>query len=344
VSDPLSTEPEAAGSDGAERRRHPRIQLEGDGPGAIAAGFRDAERRQGERRQGERRQADRRQPGNLRDNVGWTVAAERSGSGRPRLRVRKSRIFVLGFAMIAGGIAAYLASQIGRPQAPVATAAVPAVTTKILVASQEIAVGQHLSPSSLTWAAWPEKSLQPDYVTAAAAPDAMTDMSGLVARIGFLPGDPIRKEKLAKGSGGYLSNALPDGMRGVSVAVDAESASGGFVTPNDHVDVVLTRSTTTGGPVPRSETIVHNVLVLAINGDAGKPATASRPQDASFTGHAIATLALTPADADLVISASALGKLSLLLRSGVDSPRADAAATHDSANQAIRLTSPFWTK
>ncbi len=272
--------------------------------------------------------------------------ANRSGS-RPSFRFKKSRIFVLGFAMIAGGIAAYLTTQIGRPEVPVATAAVPTATTRILVASQAIIVGQRLSSASLTWQAWPEQALLSDYVTAAATPDAMTDMSGLVARVGFLPGDPIRKEKLAKGSGGFLSNTLGGGMRGVSVAVTAELASGGFVSPNDRVDVMLTRTPPTSGvgsAIPHSETILRNVLVLAIGANAGKPG-ASESKDDPFTGHTIATLALGPADADLVVSASAIGKLSLLLRSGIDSPVSNAAAkTNDSVNQAIRLSSPFWLR
>ena len=335
--------PEAAGSEtgGIERRRHPRIRLDAAGPEAIATGLREVERRQGERRQGERRGS-----GGLRDNVGWTVAADRGNrpGGRSRIRLKKSRIFVLGFAVIAGGIAAYLASQVGRSEVPAATAAVPKATTRVLVASQEIPVGKRLSPASLAWQTWPEQALQPDFITATATPDAMTDMSGLVARIGFLPGDPIRKEKLVEGRGGFLSSTLDGGMRGVSVVVSAESASGGFISPNDHVDVVLTRTPTpngVGSTVPHSETILRNVLVLAINAEAAKPDAAGVSKDGPFTGHAIATLALGPADADLVVSASAIGKLSLLLRSGVDSTT---AKTNNGVNQAIRLSSPFWLR
>ncbi len=344
MSDQLSTQPEAATSDGIERRRHPRIRVDAAGPDALASGFREAERRQGERRQGERRGS-----GNLRDNVGWTVAAhDRRSSDRLQRRFKRSRILILGIAVIAGGIAAYIASQVGRAEVPTAAAATPVATTRILVASQEIPAGKRLSPASLAWQAWPEQALRSDFITAAATPDAMTGMSGLVARIGFLPGDPIRKDKLVKGRGGFLSNTLDGGMRGVSVVISAESASGGFISPNDRVDVVLTRTSASNGvgsAVPHSQTILHNVLVLAINSEAGKPGAASESQDGPFAGHAIATLALSPADADLVVSASTVGKLSLLLRSGVDSANGDGAAkTRDSANQVIRMSSPFWSK
>jgi pilus assembly protein CpaB len=175
----------------------------------------------------------------------------------------------------------------------------------------------------------------------------MNDISDFVARSEFLPGDPIRRDKLAEGDGSFLSATLGKGMRGVSVVVSAESASGGFISPNDHVDVVLTRTSPTAGvagSVPRSETILRNVLVLAINSKAGDPDASGTPSRGNtFAGQAIATLALGPTDADLVVSASAMGKLSLLLRSAVDSADAGKGAeAQDSANQAIRMTSPFW--
>lgn len=335
--------PEAAPakSGGIERRRHPRIRLDADGPDAIASGFREVERRQGERRQ----------QGNLRDNVGWTVANDRGNraGGRLKFRFKKSRIFVLGIAAIAGGIAAYLSSQIGYTEVPPAPAALSATDTRVLVAGQHISAGQRLSASSLAWQAWPQQALQPDYITSGAAPAAMTDMSGFMARSDFLPGDPIRRQKLTQGAGGFLSAALDKGMRGVSVVVTAESASGGFISPDDRVDVVLTRSSTggIGGGSPRSETILHNVRVLAINSKTVEPgslgASADQPRSNTFSGQAIATLALDPSDADLAVSASSIGKLSLLLRSAADAAVSDGKAkAPDSTNQAIRMSSPFW--
>ena len=338
-------EPDAAPSrsDGIDRRRHPRIRVDTAGAETVASAIRAAERKPS---------GERRASGNLRDNVGWTVARDggRRIGDRPRLRLKRSRIFVLGIAVVAGGIAAYLASQVGRPAAPAATAAAPKATAEVLVASRQIAVGQRLSAGTLTWAAWPENALQSGFITAATTPDAMSEVDGLMARAEFLPGDPIRKEKLVKGSGSFLSASLDKGMRGVSVAVSAELASGGFISPNDHVDVVLTRTPpagSIGGNAPRSQTILHNVLVLAINSRSaaspGGDKSNGELQNGTFSGQAIATLALDAADADLVISASALGKLSLLLRPAVGPSQSDMAAKAEaSANQAIRLTSPFW--
>ena len=332
-------------ADGIERRRHPRIRLDEGGVESAATALRASERRPG---------GERKTGGGLRDNVGWTVShkSDKRFSGLRKGRVKKSRLFVLGVAVIAGGFAFYLSSQIGRPSAPpVTTAAAPGATVQVLVASQHVAPGQRLTASSLAWQAWPEKALQSDYITAAAAPAAMTDLTKFMARSEILPGDPIRRQKLTEGAGGYLSAALGKGMRGVSVAVSAEAASGGFVSPNDRVDVVLTYTPPGGiaGSVPRSVTILRNVRVLAINSKVVEPGSLGPPpdeqRDNTFAGQAIATLALGPSDADLVVSAAAMGKLTLLLRSSVEASAAGKTAeAQDSLNQTIRMTSPFWLK
>jgi pilus assembly protein CpaB len=168
-----------------------------------------------------------------------------------------------------------------------------------------------------------------------------------VARFEIFPREPILQTKLIKSDQGYLSAVLAKGMRGVSISVLADSASGGFIVPNDHVDVVLTRGTAAG---QLSETILSNVRVLAIGtrlGETGKTgATADGaaatdengdPKSQVFADRAIATLELDPGQAETVVNAAQLGKLSLVLRSIVDF----AANSNDQAkimrNAPIRL-------
>jgi len=96
------------------------------------------------------------------------------------------------------------------------------------------------------------------------------------------------------------------------------------------------------------------VRVLAINTrlGAGPAADASTenqdPSTQAFADKAIATLELDPTQSEVIINATTLGRLSLVLRPTVDSVPAGAAdAASDgerSANAAIRLSSPFWTK
>jgi pilus assembly protein CpaB len=259
--------------------------------------------------------------------------------------IKPSRIALLVVALIAGGLAAWLA--VGRqPEAPpvaVVEEAAPAPeapTVEVLVAKDSIPVGTRLTADLLEWQKWPETTVRAEYVTSAATPEAMTDLAGSVARSEMFAGEPIRTEKLGRAGAGYLSAILEPGKRAVSVAIDARSASGGFIVPNDHVDVVLTTATSSE---QTSRTILTNVRVLAINARLGAPdaeAATATPEESMFADGALATLELDPAQAELIINA-ANGSLSLVLR-----PMSDTTETKDAAvqaiNQTIRLTSPFW--
>jgi pilus assembly protein CpaB len=272
-----------------------------------------------------------------------------------RWKVPPSRLALLAVALIAGGLAAYLTTQTNQPAAqPVAepvTEVVQEARVRVLAAKAGIGLGQRLSAASVEWVDWPEGSVRPEYITVEAKPDAIAEMSGAVARFEFFAGEPIRADKLALASDGYLSAVLDSGTRGVSVTVSAASASGGFVVPNDRVDVVLTRSIgQSDSPQTQvSDTILRNVRVLAINtrlGETGSTGAATDPENPRaeiFADEAIATLQLDPGQSEVIINATALGRLTLVLRPFVDTAEA-AAADDRSANQAIRVTSPFWTR
>ncbi|RYG93908.1 MAG: Flp pilus assembly protein CpaB, partial [Alphaproteobacteria bacterium] len=171
----------------------------------------------------------------------------------------------------------------------------------------------------------------------------------------FFPGEPIRAQKLVSPGDGYLSAVLGPGELGVSIPVQPDVAAGGFIQPNDHVDVLLTQAVA-GRQV--AETVLSNVRVLAIAhrlGEVGVPAPESdsanpdEPSEegagpATFSNPVVVTLALDSGQAEIITSARNAGALSLVLRSITDFG-APKAADVDSltANQQIRLTSPFWT-
>jgi pilus assembly protein CpaB len=234
--------------------------------------------------------------------------------------MRVSRILLLLVALIAGGLAAYLATRSGEvatePGAP--PTVVEEARVQVLVATAPIGIGQRLSETNMTWQDWPANAVREDYIQKSALPEALTDMKGTVARFEIFEGDPIRQQKLVRSDQGYLSAVLDKGMRGVSVTVSADAASGGFIVPNDHVDVLLTR----GGN--QTETILTNVRVLAINSRLGETGTTGAPEDPNnpraeiFGGSAIATLELDPGQAETLTNARTLGSLSLVLRSIVD--------------------------
>ncbi|WP_417310589.1 Flp pilus assembly protein CpaB [Devosia sp.] len=248
--------------------------------------------------------------------------------------MRASRIILLLVAIVAGGLAAFLATRGEAPTTVVVSAPAEVIEEKkaqILVARTQIGVGQRLGEMTIEWQDWPELAVRPEYIKREAFPDALTEMSDSVARFEFFPGEPILEAKLVRASQGYLSAVIAQGMRAVSVEVTAASAAGGYVVPNDRVDVVLSRNENNN---IISETLLTNVRVMAIGMRLGEAGTTGGnvdgeqdPRNEVFQNTAIATLELTPAQGETVINASRVGTLTLALRSMADFAEATSEMT-----------------
>ncbi len=232
--------------------------------------------------------------------------------------MKAARIVVLSVALAAGGIAALLAGRSEKP-APVAQKAAPKVdTVDVLVAKSDIGTGQAVSPSDLNWQPWPVSASTGNFIRRSERPDAIEKLSGEIARVPFVAGEPIREAKLvnAKGSG-FMAAILPSGMRAVSTQIAPETSAGGFILPNDHVDVILTRrdheaEKQQGGEVQTSETILSNVRVLAIDQNI------QEKDGQKVVVGKTATLELSPREAETLVLAQRMGTLSLTLRSITD--------------------------
>ena len=258
--------------------------------------------------------------------------------------MKPSRIVLLLIAILAGGLAAFLATRGSGPapevQQLVATQQ-PASGTQVLVATGPIGVGQRLSKDVVAWQPWPADAVRPEYITIAKSPDAPTKIVGTVARFEIFPGEPINDGKLVHSDQGYLSAVLDPGMRGVSVNVSVASGSGGFIIPNDRVDVLITDSTQ---GQTASRVILSDVKILAIGTRLGQSGTTGAPADPDpktqvFTSDSIATLELTPSQAETLITATSMGKISLVLRSIADFGKQTATTdtTTTTNNQTVRI-------
>ncbi len=229
--------------------------------------------------------------------------------------MKAARIVVLVIAVGAGGIAALLAGRFQKP-APVKHVAAPSIASvDVLVAKSNIPIGSKLSPGDLQWQAWPASAQSGNFIRKSGRPDAIEKLSGFIARAPFVAGEPIREAKLidAKGSG-FMAAILPQGMRAVSTQISPETGAGGFILPNDHVDVILTHrdaGKTTGGQ-QGSETILSNVRVLAIDQNV------QEKDGQKVVVGKTATLELSPGQAETLTLAQHIGTLSLALRSITD--------------------------
>jgi len=236
--------------------------------------------------------------------------------------MKPSRILLLLVAIIAGGLAAFLATRGSGPTTIIEAAAPPQQSSsKVLVAKGPIGVGERLNANQVEWQSWPQGDIRPEYITIAQSPDAPAKIAGAVARFEIFTGEPILDAKLVHSDQGFLSAVLAPGMRGVSVPVTAASGSGGFIIPNDRVDVIVTN---TAQAQTTSRVLLSDVKVLAIgtrlgqSGTTGAPADPADPKSQIFTNDSIATLELSPPQAETLINATAVGKISLVLRSVAD--------------------------
>ena len=239
-----------------------------------------------------------------------------------------TRIAILGVALIAAIVAAMLVRGMLGGGTAKSQASVEAVaqTTDVLVAAKDIVPGHSLEAESVRWEAWPKKSISTGFITKDAQPDISKAIEGMVVRSPLVTGQPISDANVVRaGKSGFLAATIKPGMRGMGVTVTAQTGAGGFILPNDHVDVVLTRDMSGGnGPkIFRSFTIVRDVRVLAVD------QTAKLEKDEQSIVAKTATIELTQSQSELVALAEQVGVVSLTLRALGDStgePSTDASA------------------
>jgi len=240
-----------------------------------------------------------------------------------------ARIVVLIIALGAGGVAAYLASGVdNKPAAPVQPVA-QLETVDVLVAKSDIGLGQTTKAEDLRWQTWPKSTASGSYIRRNDRPDAINQIAGSIARAPIMADEPIREQKLVKADGsGFMAAILPTGMRAISTEISPETAAGGFILPNDRVDVILTRRLKNPDNPNQPEVvtalmILSNIRVLAID-----QAPKEKDGQNALVGRTV-TLELKPDQISTLASARQAGTLSLALRS-----IADANAVENTISQA----------
>jgi len=250
--------------------------------------------------------------------------------------------------LFAAIIVTVLFQRLATPKAPTPVAATPAPPKKpvaqVLVARRRLAVGTRLVQSDLSWQPWPLDALNPAFITDGMAPtrsaapesvkaameataakaakvtqdlisptNAMTTFVGAVVKESISAGEPVTAAKVARaGDSNYMAVMIAPGMRAVSIPINAESSVAGFILPGDRVDVMQTRASGADGKTFESQTLMHNVRVLAID----QKSMADRGT-AAMIG-AVAVLEIPAADVDIITQGKMQGQIQLALRSYAD--------------------------
>src|SRR5258708_14286884 len=128
-------------------------------------------------------------------------------------RMNTARIVVLAIAIGAGGVAAYLASGSDKEAAAPVAAVQQIPTMDVLIAKDDINLGQTVSADQLQWQTWTESSSSGSFIRKKDRPEAIKEIVGSIARAPFIAGEPIREQKLVKANGsGFIAAILPAAM------------------------------------------------------------------------------------------------------------------------------------
>jgi pilus assembly protein CpaB len=198
-------------------------------------------------------------------------------------------------------------SSVGRSQAAQAEP-----QRGILVAKADIPARATIDVSMLQRVTRPVSQIEPGAVI-----DAHKAI-GLLALVSLPAGSTITASRIGRPQTVALAVVLKRGMRAVSIGIDRVKAVGGLIQPGDRVDVIAVPPRV-GDETPVARTILYGALVLASGTQMelnSPPGAQPGPLDAQNL--TTVTLAVTPAQADVLASADLNATLRLALRSPQD--------------------------
>ncbi len=216
----------------------------------------------------------------------------------------------LGFSMINES----LNEEVARKQAEQEE-----LLAQVVVAKQDIPVRTFVTEDMLTTIKMPTKDIPKGAVV------GMADVIGKAVQSPVKAGDIITGSKLYEDVriAGFIGLIPPD-CRAVTVAISKLTSTAGFAKPGDKVDVVLIPRNAGKKHTVRSEILLQNVTLLAINEmlNTGERKNSTKTDekgvakvdDKPIDNPASATLALVPDDAMKLLMAAQTGTIYLVLR------------------------------
>ncbi|WP_378945020.1 Flp pilus assembly protein CpaB [Mesorhizobium sp. ANAO-SY3R2] len=238
-----------------------------------------------------------------------------------------SRLMILGVAVAAAGGAGYVAKNMSAPPpAEVIVESGPQqpqlATTEVLALTGDVPMGAVVE-NNIGWQAWPSDAVNANFITRSAEPEALEKFKSSVARLAMYSGEPLRKSKLVGEGQSFMSSVLASGKRAVATAISADTSAGGFILPNDYVDVIMTRRSDAAksGSGFTTETILKNIRVLAIDQTIQEDEEGKKVKVGNT-----ATLELTSQQAEIITVAQQMAdRLTLALRSVADAQESNLA-------------------
>ena len=188
-------------------------------------------------------------------------------------------------------------------------------TTKVVVATTDISLGQRVTPEVLKLVDWPAGSVPPGSFS------DIQKVDGRVLKESAVHGEPVLESKLSPvGTMGGLSAVINEGKRAITVRVNDVIGVAGFALPGNYVDIIVNteKDPNTQRDQHISKIVLEKILVLAVAQEVGRDETKPKVVDA-------VTLEVSPDQAEKIDLARSIGTLSLVLRNQVD-PQATTTA------------------
>lgn len=247
--------------------------------------------------------------------------------------MNRSRVIILVLAAFAAGVAALLVRGLlggGTPSVQASIAPKPAAMTEVLVAESAIQPGTAITPTMVRWQSWPKDSVDSSFITKSENPDRDVIVKGTVARAPLTAGEPLTATKIVHAdSASFMSAQLAPGMRAVSISISTDTGAGGFILPNDRVDVMMTQKVSESPRRYASRVILSDVRVLAMD------QTFAQDKDRKTVLAKTATLELAPDQATLLTRSAAAGTISLTLRPLDDQHNIASRTDHRDSGQIV---------
>jgi pilus assembly protein CpaB len=180
----------------------------------------------------------------------------------------------------------------------------------VVVAGVDLPLAAKLKIEDLKVIEWPADHIPPGAVADPKELVGRVLISRVIAQQPLLPG-----MLAAKNAGSGLAALIPPNMRAIAVRVDDVVGVAGFIHADDRVDVMVTLRPTYQGAEATTKVFLQNVKVLAVgqevdNGDKTR---------LHATLATVATLLVSPGDAERLVLAQTEGRIMLTLRSWTDS-------------------------
>lgn len=211
---------------------------------------------------------------------------------------------LMGIAVAGGSV--YLARDYVRIDPNAAQTSAESETVAVVVAARDIGFGEAIEPDLLTSIDWPRAAVPQGVFTDYA--DLLSERSEPPrrARRAIAQGELILQAKVSDfGEKVTIVQTIGPNNRAMAIEVDAETAVGGFVTPGDRVDILMTQGT---GENLRAVTILQNIRVIGVDQEANEQT--DKPSVARTV-----TVEVSPDQGQRLALAQRAGRLSLTLRS-----------------------------